>query len=221
VSTSAGAGRPAIRREAVVVHVVDDDSAMRTALARLLSAAGYAPRCYASAGDFLIEAGDQPTGCLLLDLQMPGPDGLALLEALRRRGSAIPAVFLSGEGDIPSSVRALKTGASDFLTKPVQGPVLLAAIEAALKGAMPAGPAVVAAAGEVRALGLALTERERTVLRGVLDGALNKQMAAQLGVSERTVKYCRADLMRKLGARSLVDLVRLGGPLLAQAGPGG
>ena len=220
MTSAAGAARPSARREAVVVHVVDDDSAMRTALARLLSAAGYAPRCYASAGDFLIEAGDRPTGCLLLDLQMPGPDGLALLEALRRRGCAIPAVFLSGEGDIPSSVRALKTGASDFLTKPVQGPVLLAALEAALKGTTAEGPAAVPAAGEARGPGLALTDRERTVLRGVLDGALNKQIAAQLGVSERTVKSCRAELMRKLGARSLVDLVRLGGPLLAQAGPG-
>ena len=219
MSTAAGAARPAARRDAVVVHVVDDDSAMRTALARLLSAAGYAPRCYASAGDFLIEAGDRPTGCLLLDLQMPGPDGLALLEALRRRGCPIPAVFLSGEGDIPSSVRALKTGASDFLTKPVQGPVLLAAIEAALKGTAAAGPAAVAAAGEARVPGLALTDRERTVLRGGLDGALNKQIAAQLGVSERTVKSCRAELMRKLGARTLVDLVRIGGRLLAQAGP--
>ena len=107
-----------------VVHIVDDDDSMRIALARLLSAAGYETRSYASAGDFLIAAGDAPTGCLVLDLHMPGPDGLALQDALRRRGSSLPTVFLSGRGDIASSVRALKGGASDFLTKPVQAPLL-------------------------------------------------------------------------------------------------
>lgn len=204
----------------VVVHVVDDDEAMRVALVRLLTAAGYAPRAYASAGAFLIAADDAPTGCLLLDLHMPGPDGLALYEALRRRGCELPTVFLTGRGDIASSVRAMKAGASDFLTKPVPGDTLLAAVRAALDADAPRQ----AERDRERALAqrvASLDERERMVLRRVLEGALTKQIAHELGVSERTVKAGRAAVMRKMGASTLPELVRLaqGQPGLAPASP--
>lgn len=191
-----------------IVHIVDDDNGMRTALARLLSAAGYEARCYASAGDFLISAGEAPTGCLLLDLHLPGPDGLALQDALRRRGGVLPTVFLSGRGDIASSVRALKGGASDFLTKPVQADLLLGAVRSALDADAPQR------AERTRRQLVAqrhstLNERERAVLAQVVQGALTKQIADRLGVSERTVKACRAAVMDKMGATSLPDLVRL------------
>jgi FixJ family two-component response regulator len=192
----------------VVVHVVDDDEAMRVALMRLLAAAGYAPRAYASAGEFLIAADDAPTGCLLLDLHMPGPDGLALFEALRRRGCDLPTVFLTGRGDIASGVRAMKAGASDFLTKPVPGDTLLAAVRAALDDDTPRR----AQRDHERVLGqriASLDERERRVLQRVLEGALTKQIAYELAVSERTVKACRAAVMRKMGATTLPELVRL------------
>lgn len=191
-----------------VIHIVDDDDSMRAALARLLSAAGYATRSYASAGDFLVDAGEAPTGCLLLDLHMPGPDGLALQDALRRRGLTLPTVFLSGRGDIASSVRALKGGASDFLTKPVQAEVLLGAVREALQADAPqrAQRAQRRLAEQRYAT---LSERERAVLVQVVQGALTKQIADRLGVSERTVKSCRAGVMDKMGAASLPELVRL------------
>jgi FixJ family two-component response regulator len=202
-----------------VVHIVDDDDSMRIALARLLSAAGYETRSYASAGDFLIAAGDAPTGCLVLDLHMPGPDGLALQDALRRRGSSLPTVFLSGRGDIASSVRALKGGASDFLTKPVQAPLLLDAVRAALQADAP-----LRAERELRRAleqrHATLGERERVVMRRVVQGALTKEIAHELGVSERTVKACRAAVMEKMGAASLPDLVRLSASLGQQTGAG-
>lgn len=192
----------------MIVHIVDDDDSMRVALARLLSAAGYEARAYASAGDFLIAADEPPSGCLLLDLHMPGPDGLALQEVLRRRGHSLPTVFLSGRGDIASSVRALKAGASDFLTKPVQAGVLLEAVRAALEADAP-----LQAEREQRRLLLqrhaTLNERERVVLRQVVQGVLTRQIANGLGVSERTVKACRAAVMEKMGAGSLPELVRL------------
>jgi FixJ family two-component response regulator len=192
----------------LVVHVVDDDEAMRVALTRLLAAAGYATRAYGSAGAFLIAADTEPEGCLVLDLHMPGPDGLALHDALRQRGWTVPTVFLTGRGDIPSSVRALKAGASDFLTKPVRSEVLLEAVRVAIEADAPRR-----AGRERRRLARArfglLDARERTVLRRVVQGALTKQIAWELGVSERTVKADRASVMRKMGAASLPELVLL------------
>jgi len=192
----------------VAVHVVDDDESMRVALIRLLAAAGYAPRGYGSAGEFLIAADDAPTGCLILDLHMPGPDGLELYEALRRRGIDLPTVFLSGRGDIPSSVRALKAGASDFLTKPVQSETLLAALQSALATDAPRRAAL-ERKRRIEQCYASLDARERAVLARVVQGALTKQIAHELGVSERTVKACRAGVMRKMGAKSLPELVRL------------
>lgn len=192
----------------IVVHIVDDDAGIRRALARLLGAAGYATRSYGSAGEFLIAEPDARTGCLLLDLHLPGPNGLDLQEALRRQGRSLPVVFLSGRGDIASSVRALKGGASDFLTKPVQGEVLLAAVQAALATDAPQRAERERRQALAQRFG-SLNERERAVLSRVVQGWLTKQIAAELGVSERTVKACRAEVMGKLGAASLPDLVRI------------
>lgn len=193
---------------AVTVHIVDDDDSMRSALSRLFSAAGYAPRAYASAGEFLIALEAVPSGCLILDLHMPGPDGLALFDALHRRGIDLPTIFLTGRGDIPSSVRALKSGASDFLTKPVSSDTLLEAVRTALEADTPKR-AERAQRERLAKVQEQLTARERAVLQRVLQGALTKQIAWELGVSERTIKACRAAVMRKMGARSLPDLVRL------------
>jgi FixJ family two-component response regulator len=195
-----------------VIRIVDDDESMRTALGRLLTIAGYQVRPYASAGEFLLDEPDSTPGCLLLDVHMPGPSGLELQEALRRRGTLLPVVFLSGHGDVPSTVRAMKAGASDFLCKPVDRQTLLAAIETAV--ATDANRSVFTSSE--LPTGATLSERENMVLRGVIAGRLNKQIAADMDLSERTIKSCRADLMRKLGAGSLAELVRLAVPLLAE-----
>jgi len=190
-----------------IVHVVDDDAGMRTGLCRLLEAAGYEARPYASAGDLLLaEPGDAP-GCLLLDVKMPGPSGLELQEALARRDEPLPVVFLTGHGDIPMSVRALKAGASDFLTKPVERETLLAVV----KSALAEDAARRAERAERRALQEhyeTLTPREREVLAHVVAGKLNKQIAADIGAAERTVKAHRAQVMQKMEVDSLPDLVR-------------
>ncbi len=191
----------------VVIHVVDDDAGVRKGLARLLEAAGYEVRCHASAGEFLIaETGDTP-GCVLLDVRMPGPSGLDLQDALAKRGEPLPIVFLTGHGDIPMSVRALKAGAVDFLTKPVDRPTLLAAVDAALAQ----DAARRAERDGLRALQQRyerLTAREKEVLAHVVSGKLNKQIAADIGAAERTVKAHRAQVMQKMAVESLADLVR-------------
>ena len=164
-----------------VIRLVDDDESVRTALGRVLALAGYEVRHYASAGDFLLAEPDDTPGCLLLDVQMPGPSGLDLQQALRRRGSRLPVVFLTGHGDILSTVRAIKAGASDFLCKPIERQTLLAAIESALAIGIdaPTGVSDGAPLG-----GPALNSRETAVLRGVVQGRLNKQIAAGLGLSD-------------------------------------
>ena len=192
-----------------VIHIVDDDDSVRVALGRLLERAGYVVKAYVSAGDFLVAESDDSPGCMLLDLELPGPSGLELQQALRRRGELMPIVFISAYGDVPRTVRAIKGGASDFLVKPIDARTLLAAVESAL-AVVAARPHQQPPVGEVATL----SEREFVVLRGILAGRLNKQLAGDLDLSERTIKSCRAKLMHKLGARSLADLVRLGAPLL-------
>ena len=194
--------------DAPLIHVVDDDESMRTALLRLLDAAGYEARGYASTGAFLLAPQPKRPGCLLLDLQMPGPSGLELHEALQRDGIALPVVFLTGHGDVQSSVRAMKAGAVDFLTKPVGRQTLLEALRRALER----GELQRAARDELdqlRALFAGLTPREREVFDLVVAGRLNKQIADELGIAERTVKLQRAHLMAKLGAESAAELGRL------------
>jgi FixJ family two-component response regulator len=151
---------------------------------------------------------------MLLDLELPGPGGLELQHALYRHGNRMPIVFISAHHDIPKTVLAIKAGASDFLLKPVEGHALLAAIESALAvGSNESCDKPPAQCGATK-----LSSREQVVLRGIVAGRLNKQIAAELILSERTIKSCRADLMRKFNAHSLADLVRLAEPLVrAQA----
>jgi len=196
------------------IHLVDDDESFVTALSRLLRAAGYAVRSHASAGDFLLAELDDTPGCVLLDLCLPGPSGLDLQRAIAARPDSLPIIFLSGRGDIPSTVRAMKAGAVDFLTKPVKRDVLLNAVQVAL-----------AQDAENRAERLrmsawikrfeSLTPREHEVLDGVLAGKLNKQIADELGAAERTVKAHRAKIMEKMCAGSVAELVHIADQLRA------
>lgn len=186
-----------------VVHVVDDDASLRTALTRLLSASGYDTKEYASAGEFLVSEPDDRPGCVLLDLELGGPSGLDLQRALRRQTPALPVVFMSGYGDVARSVEAMKAGAVDFLIKPFGRDSLVGAVETALS--LVQRPSCAPAADPVES---ALSGREQVVLQGIAKGLRNKQIAAELGLCERTIKTCRAELMRKFSATSLAELIR-------------
>lgn len=200
-----------------LIHVVDDDDSLRSALQRLLAAAGYRVKAYASAGEFLLDPPADAPGCLLLDLRMPGPSGLDLQEALARHGIRLPVIFLSGHGDLATGVRAMKAGAVDFLSKPVEREPLLAAVARALE----LDAAQRAASGvdrEMRARFAQLTAREREVFELVAAGRLNKQIADALGIAERTVKAQRAQVMAKLGAANAAELGRIAAQLRGRAG---
>lgn len=190
-----------------VVYLLDDEPEMRKALTRLLRAQGLAVRSFASARELLAQAPPRGPACLVLDVAMPEMDGLQVQERLRERGVDLPIVFLSGRGNIPMSVRALKAGAEDFLTKPVDGADLLRAIRAALQHGADRRAKSDDLADLRERLAL-LTPREREVLGHVIAGKLNKQIAAALGTGEQNVKVHRGRLMRKLGLKSVADLVR-------------
>jgi FixJ family two-component response regulator len=198
-----------------VIHVVDDDDSLRDALQRLLTAAGYRVRTYASAGEFLLEPPRDTVSCLLLDLRMPGPSGLDLQDALQRQGVELPVIFLSGHGDLATGVRAMKAGAVDFLVKPVEREPLLAAIERALARSAERRRDR-AAASQLRVRFDQLTAREREVFELVVAGRLNKQIADALGTAERTVKAQRAQVMAKLGAANAAELGRIAAELRAR-----
>ena len=195
-----------------VIHIVDDDDSLRTALQRQLTAAGHRVRTYASAGEFLLAPPSDGPGCLLLDLAMPGPSGLELQEALGRHGVRLPVIFLTGHGDLAAGVRAMKAGAVDFLTKPVERQALLDAIGHALEvdATQRAGRS---ADAELQARLAQLTPREREVFELVVAGLLNKQIADRLGIGERTVKSQRAQVMAKLGAANAAELGRIAAAL--------
>ena len=195
-----------LKSPAPVIHVVDDDTSLRTALERLLCEVGYAVKTYGSAGDFLLAAPHAP-GCIILDLDLPGPSGLELQDGLARSGSALPVIFLTGHGDVTHSVRAMKAGAVDFLQKPVETDTLLRAIEVALARGS-ARQSEIEGMSTLRARYSSLTQRERDILAHVVLGRLNKQIASDLALSERTVKLARASLMAKMQVRSLPELVR-------------
>ena len=191
------------------VFVVDDDDAVRRALMRLIGCAGYRAEGFGTARAFLDNAlPADSNSCLVLDLQLPDLHGLELQRQLNRAGWPLPIVFLSGHGDIPASVRAMKAGATDFLVKPVSDSELLSAIEAALGRASQARASRI----EIEAIYSRidrLTPREREVLTLVVEGRLNKQMACELGTAEKTIKVHRARVMRKMEAHSLAELVRI------------
>jgi len=191
-----------------IIHVVDDDEPFQEAITTLLRAAGYEVRTYATAGHFLLATEVDRPGCILLDIQMPGPSGLELQKSLTIQANHLPVIFLTGHGDIPSSVRAIKSGAVDFLTKPVQKEVLLAAVQNALSLDMERR-VVREQLNHCRARYAELTERERQVFDGVVAGKLNKQIADELGTAERTVKAHRAQVMDKMKVQSVADLVRV------------
>ncbi|WP_312376682.1 response regulator transcription factor [Pseudomonas oryzihabitans] len=191
-----------------LVHLVDDDASVRAAVEDLLASVGLPTRSYVSAADFLERARLDEPGCLVLDVRMPGMNGLDLQQELQRRGLALPIIFITGHGDIPMSVRAMKQGALEFLTKPFRDQDLLDAIDQALRKAQEAH-AQRRQLQELQARLDTLNEGERAVLARVVTGLLNKQIAAQLGVSEITVKVRRAALMRKLQAGSLAELVKM------------
>jgi FixJ family two-component response regulator len=192
-----------------IVYVVDDDASFLTAVRRLLRAGGYEVKTFPSAAAFLqsLPPADSP-GCLIVDLQMPGLSGLELQDALAKVENPLPLVFLTGHGDIPASVHAMRQGAEDFLTKPVKKQALFDAVQRAL--ARDARErAQRARQWALRARFDALTRREQEVLAHVLSGQLNKQVAGDLGTSERTIKAHRANIMAKLEVHSVAELGRL------------
>jgi FixJ family two-component response regulator len=189
------------------VHIVDDDESFRTAVTRLLQAAGYEVRGYASAGDFLIARPQDARGCLLLDVNMPGPSGLDLQAALADHGIDLAIVFLTGHGDVPMSVRAMKAGAVDFLTKPVEREALFKAVRDAI-GRDDVAHETGNRLRDLRARYASLTPREREVFAGVVAGRLNKQIAADIGAAERTVKAHRAQVLEKMRVGSVAELAR-------------
>lgn len=195
-------------RAAATVFVVDDDASVRKSLTRLLAAAGYTVEAFASARDFLDAARAPGASCLVLDLRMPGITGLDLQETLAQAVHRIPIVFVTGHGDIPTSVQAMRAGAIDFLTKPYAAKDLLDAIRRGLdKDTRDLGRE--ARTRSIHARVETLTPRERQVFALVVTGMLNKQIAAQLGVVEKTVKVHRARVMDKMRAGSVAELVRL------------
>lgn len=191
-----------------IVFVVDDDASFLTAVTRLLRVGNYPHQTFSSATEFLNSPPADGPGCILADLHMPGPNGLEFQEALARNGSVWPMIFLTGHGDIPSSVHAMKQGAEDFLTKPVKREVLFAAIERAFTRDALAREQR-AHRQELLARFETLTPREREVLERVVRGKLNKQIAGDLAASERTIKAHRANIMTKLQVQSVAELVRL------------
>jgi FixJ family two-component response regulator len=191
-----------------VVHVVDDDASWRHSVERLMSAAGYRVALYDSAERFLETASVDGLGCILLDLRMPGLTGLQLQERLLEMGHQLPIIFLSGHGDIPTSVAAMRTGAEDFLTKPVDTSVLLNAVERAIVRSREATERRQQIEA-MRARVDALTPTERKVFALVVRGVLNKHIAGELGTAERTIKWHRQHIMQKLQINSLAEMVSL------------
>jgi FixJ family two-component response regulator len=194
--------------EEPVVFVVDDDEDIRAAMRSLLASVGLRVETFPTAQDFLESRRPDALACLVLDVQLPGLSGLDLQHELIQRGISIPIVFLSGHGDIPTSVQAIKAGAVEFLTKPVQDHQLLDAIRRAMVADQLERPRRAELADLRRRYG-SLTPREREVMTLVVSGLLNKQAAARIGLSEVTVKIHRGHIMRKMRADSVVDLVRM------------
>jgi FixJ family two-component response regulator len=190
------------------IFVVDDDTRVLNALSRLLRARNFDVKAFTSARMFLAEHDGSAPGCAILDVSMPGLNGLELQQTLTAAGSQRPIIFLTGKGDIPTSVRAMRAGAIDFLTKPVKETELLAAIARAEKEDA-ATRVAIAEIGEIKVRLAMLTPREREVLTQVVAGRLNKQIAGNLGTAEKTIKVHRGRVMMKLGVRSVADLVRL------------
>lgn len=189
-----------------VVHIVDDDEAVRQSLAFMLGSAGFPVRVYESAAVFLAELEPSQCGCLITDIRMPDITGLELLHRIKDSLPLLPAIVITGHGDIPLAVEAMKAGAADFVEKPFDEEALLSTVKAALEKTHGASggelPAIMARLGT-------LSERERQVLEGLVGGQANKVIAAAHGISPRTVEVYRANVMAKMQAKSLSELVRM------------
>ncbi|WP_404292488.1 response regulator FixJ [Microvirga sp. RSM25] len=191
-----------------VVHVVDDDAAVRKSLAFLLASEGLPARLHESASGFLDDAPRIEAGCIVTDVRMPGIDGIELIRRLKERGIALPVIVMTGHADVPMAVEAMKEGAIDFLEKPFGDEVFLAAVRSALarqEKDSHHGTQIT----EIQGRFDALSERERQVLEGLVAGKANKAIAYDLGISPRTVEIYRANVMAKMQAKSLSELVRL------------
>jgi two-component system response regulator FixJ len=197
-----------------IVHIVDDDEAVRQSLAFLLGSAGLTVRLYDSASAFLAGLSAVKSGCLVTDMRMPDMTGIELLQQLRAKACRLPAIVITGHGDVPLAVEAMKAGAVDFIEKPFDQETILHAVQAALErgfeGEGREDPAVAARLAT-------LSERERQVLEGLVAGHPNKTIAYDLGISPRTVEVYRANLMTKMGARSLSELIRMA--IIAKVAP--
>jgi FixJ family two-component response regulator len=207
---------PVTAEPAATVFVVDDDEDMREALDNLLRSVGHAVSLFGSTSEFLQKAPANAPGCLVLDVRLPGVSGLEFQNQLARANANIPIIFMTGHGDIPMSVRAMKAGAIDFLTKPFRDQDMLDAVALALEHDR-ARRAQTQASADVRERFTLLSPREREVMTLVTRGLMNKQVAGELGLSEITVKLYRGQAMRKMGARSLADLVRMAEQLALHA----
>jgi FixJ family two-component response regulator len=191
-----------------VVFVIDDEASVRAALSSLVRSVGLRVEVFASASEFLATKRTDGLSCLILDVRLPGVSGLQFQAELAKADSVIPTIFITGHGDISMSVKAMKAGAVEFLTKPFRDQDLLDAIEVALECARSRDESE-KAVSELRARFETLTLREKEIMTRVTGGLLNKQVAAELGLSEVTVKIHRGNVMRKIGAKSLADLVRM------------
>ena len=195
--------------ERPVVFVIDDDPSMRHAVEDLVASVGLEPRVFATPQEFLQAKRADAPSCLVLDVRLPGTSGLAFQEALARAGVPLPVIFITGHGDIPMSVRAIKAGAVEFLCKPFREQELLDAVHAGIERNRVQRQAT-AAVAELQQRFATLTEREREVMALVIGGHANKRIAAKLGVAEGTVKVHRGQIMRKMHAQSVQELVRIG-----------
>jgi two-component system, LuxR family, response regulator FixJ len=192
----------------VAVHVVDDDVAVRKSLAFLLASEGLPVRLHESASAFLEGAQDVEAGCIVTDVRMPGIDGIEFLRRLKERGLALPVIVMTGHADVPMAVEAMKEGAVDFLEKPFGDEVFIEAVRSALLRQEKSSHQG-AQAAQVQARFETLSERERQVLDGLVAGKANKVIAYDLGISPRTVEIYRANVMAKMQAKSLSELVRM------------
>jgi two-component system response regulator FixJ len=197
-----------VNNPSATVFIIDDDVSFLRSISRMLRVSGFQVVTYNSAAAFLAELQPEINGCLITDLVMPGMDGMALQEALRKAGSPLPILFLTGQGDIPATVQAMKGGAEDFLTKHAPKADLIAAVNRALAHNEQDRVRRARLLALRRSFEL-LTDREREILRHVVQGKLNKQIAADLGIHERTVKFHRTNITTKLQVHSVAELTRV------------
>lgn len=193
-----------------IIHIVDDDDAARDSLAFLLNVSGFATEAHTSASSFLAKLPDLTSACVITDVRMPGISGLELVTALKAQHPSVPVIIMTGHGDVPLAVQAMKIGAVDFLEKPFDDTIIVRAVQTALAGNADAEPDHEGEGHtQIHTRLSALTHRERQVLDKLVDGKPNKVMAMELGISPRTVEIYRANVMSKMQASSLSDLVRM------------